>query len=256
MQEIDQPNICPITALPLNEEPLELGIFWPRGCGHRFNMCEESFNYFSFNDTCPICGSKFANISDGAALMTMNTEAGTFFYPFAFRSEKYNFISFRREKVNYRISVDISRADTAQERIAYVLGTELDLVKILHKGKRIYPPRKLRLSDHDDRVLEKSISKQIIDTCSDLSSKPALLVMSTRRTSLDIKTKYEMEESKKRKGSLYYNIYRSIQIGAQTALETCIKISWNACNTLILFCRSLFEVPSIENTNPRSQHLD
>ena len=229
------------------QDILQIGVFWP-GCGHRFILDDELIRMNHRNpgliETCPICRKNITDLSDGVAVIQMQKE-GKYNYPgfedmdlFRMNDDKLNdvrLISFRQQKINYRIGVR-TYDETAQKKIAHILGTTDSLVKILHKGKIIYPSP----SSFDRNPSE--ASNFIIKTSNAtknrlISDKPNILVISTR--SSDLKDDFQAPKYHDDRNQLFglvSNIFTS-------SLSFMKRIMYNIAIGTLWFVKSLILKP-------------
>ena len=243
----EQPNICPYSCREINGFDLcSVGVFWPESCGHKFVFDNEFYKKegaaLQYQQHCPICHAKITNISDGSAVSALRKEGGSYEYPLEGLiakeldkndgvNNRVKVISFRQQKINYRIGVQCEK-ETAQERIAEVLGTHVSLIKILHKGKILYPARS---TTGETEISEKILS---ISSKHKLSGKPNLMVMSTRVSEIRGRSDLKITGAQSWFGVFYQGISRS--------LWRVREISMNICMGAILFVKTLFTVKPID----------
>mmetsp|Transcript_8828 Transcript_8828/g.12510 ORF Transcript_8828/g.12510 Transcript_8828/m.12510 type:complete len:257 (-) Transcript_8828:134-904(-) len=187
-------SISPSTSSPLqpsslelldtfaNENPLDVGAVFESAscdsCGHRYRLdtlvryLDGTLNRASPHHECPECGRRISWVYDEVI-----AKHGGVHY-----ASSASVVLFKYNKQIFCLTVENkttrwwqrSPTFTAQERMAEVLGMNVKSgMKVLCKGKVLYPNLKMSASD---------ISKRLIDiSLNDLKSrKPSLVIMGTR----------------------------------------------------------------------------
>ena len=145
-------------------------------CGHRLRL-SHLINYLgqspasgsssvATTSLCPICQAPIVWVVDGVAATTTNDSHA---------SPEPTTICFKYGKQFYKVSTDtrswFRTGRLSQHRIATVLSIHMKSLKIISKGKVIYP---------DSTKSEEELSQIILMTSARDKSKPSLVVMGTR----------------------------------------------------------------------------
>lgn len=160
-------------------------------CGHRCTLLPlAQYLETGENDACPVCNNAHVtSVCDevAASILKRTASSGkpgtnTEQQQELDRSSSSSIVAFRYGKHLYRLAVGggENQEQTAQERIAYVLGLDIngDELQILHKGEIIYPPESTSNSSSSE-----AISSQLLEISkNDIQSykKPSLIIMGKR----------------------------------------------------------------------------
>uniref|UniRef100_A0A7S2XNP6 Uncharacterized protein n=2 Tax=Attheya septentrionalis TaxID=420275 RepID=A0A7S2XNP6_9STRA len=205
-----QEEICPLTLGSLPTNRLEVAVLYKSNvpnstqqeCGHRCTLMSlvdylnEPLNLSSnrivpttaqntstTSRMCPVCGeAPIVSVYDGMAAKSLSGETSLPIVAFRYGKQMYrltvpsndtNTSSWRNRIVSG--SSNSSRPCTAQDRIAHVLGMRLsNNLKILHKGKVLYPDPKSSSEDVSEHLMDISKSDRLKKV------KPSLVVMGTQ----------------------------------------------------------------------------